>query len=57
MKGYNHVEDYTWISVRWYDLFIVGGALSDILLFIVICMPWIIQVSIDGSLIRSKKSW
>ena len=34
-----------------------GGALSDILLFIVNSMSWILRVSMDGSLILCKRSW
>ena len=35
---------------------IAGGALSDILLFIVNSMSWILRVSMDGSLILCKRS-
>ena len=35
---------------------IAGGTLSDILLFIVNSMSWILRVSMDGSLILSKRS-
>ena len=56
MKGYNHVEDYYLDERKVIRSLIALGALSDILLFIVNSMSWILRVFMDGSLILSKRS-
>ena len=53
MKGRNDVEVDERKVIR---SLIMGAALSDILLFIVNSMSWILRDSIDCSLILSKTS-